>query len=323
MKFLTLFFSFFFVFCQQAGAITSMGGMPSISGAFSSPTPSKKPTMVMNPGVTYGKETFDIGIGFSNQTPNTISTLEWKNIHVVGGTVSGESDIKGYPVIYEAFYGMMREGKGKFIDKDYAGNNKTALWSESHGKVVGNAIDASLGTALLKEGGFRALVGALFTQRDYEMRDNTQIISNQPNWNTLTITPRPAAPAAVGTVFKGKNGTYKMKIYGPWVGGDMMFELMEGFGFNASLKGIYGFFKASGVWPSHSFEDRSKAYGVHAKIGLNSELYGVDFFANIGMKYYKVKKGDVKVKNGNLLINYFQGGTFKSYMASVGGKISL
>ncbi len=301
---------------------SSGGGFGSAFGGAPSGGPNNGAQMVMAPGVTYGIESFDISIGFNDQTPNVESTLDWKNIHVVGIAVSGEKSIKGIPVIYEAFYGMMREGKGKFIDRDYSGNNKTLLWSETVGKVVGSAIDGSLGAPLLKESGFRFLAGALFTQRDYEMRDNKQTQANDLNRLAHPL-PRPAGPvAAVGTVFQGKNGTYKVQIFGPWIGGDMELELAKGIKFNGALKGVYGFYKAKGVWPTYSFQDTSKAYGAHAKLGVTADVYrGIEMFANVGMKYYKIKKGSVKTKSGAIYIDYFRGGTFKSYMASLGGKV--
>jgi len=44
--------------------------------------------------------------------------------------------------------------------------------------------------------------------------------------------------------------------------------------------------------------------------------------ADVGMKYFKIKRGSVKT-NQQTLGGYFRGGTFKSYSAALGGTVKL
>jgi|AntRauTorcE11897_2_1112592.scaffolds.fasta_scaffold18862_2 hypothetical protein len=325
--------SFFFIYASLAlffsavslEAAQTLGGFGSSSsgimgGMFGSSGPQKKPKVVMKPAVRYAIENFDIGIGYKNGTPNVVSTLDWKNIHVMGGGLSGEAEAMGIPVIYEVFYGVLRK-KGKMVDRDYSGSNKTLMWSESQSKVVGSALDGSVGAAFLDVDQFRALAGAFYTSRDYEMRDTKQTVSSQANYN---IFPNDGANVpAVGTIYSGKRGTYKMKIYGPWVGGDMNLEISSSVKGQGLLKLMYGWFKGNGKWPSHSFRDSSNTYGGEAKVGVTAQLTQTfNMSADIGMKYFKIKRGSAKT-NQQTLGDYFRGGTFKSYSAALGGTVKL
>ena len=316
----------FFSFLIAADPITrgnlSGGGIGSLSSSLGAPPTGAQSNMIMSPGVTYAIESFDASIGYKDQTPNVLSTLDWKKYHVMGATLSGEAPAGTIPIIYEGFFGVIRKNKGSFIDRDYAGNDKTLLWSETVGQITGKALDGSLAVALLKEGGFRALVGGIYTKRDYEMRESRQTQSTPANY--LILDPANTnPPGAVGTVYAGKNGTYTFQIYGPWVGGDMKLNVMKDVTIRAMVKAVYGFYRAKGVWPSKSFEDKSKAYGGQGKLGFDlSVIDGMDMFIDLGLKYYKVKRGSVKTKSGTS-IDFFRGGVFKSYSASVGGNIKF
>tara|TARA_B000000565_G_scaffold255597_1_gene236714 strand:+ start:12536 stop:13462 length:927 start_codon:yes stop_codon:yes gene_type:complete len=306
----------------------SMGGFGSgPSGApsnfFGTGAQGQKSKVIMKPAVRYAIEKFDVAIGHKTITPDVLSTLDWKNVHVVGGSVSGELEAAGTPIIYDVFYGVMR--KGKMIDRDYGGNNKTLLWSESETKVVGSAMDGSAGASFMDMGGFRALAGGFYLSREYEMKDLVQLQSNLANFNALPANVRNsvAPPLAVGATLNGKRGKYNVKIYGPWIGGDMNLEIGSGVKGQGLLKLMYGWYRAKGTWPDHSFKDSSKAYGGEATAGITAQLtQKFNVSADVGIKYFKVKNGSLKIAQSNVF-DAFRGGSFKSYSVSLGGNVKL
>ena len=326
-KTLSLFILFLFT-PLLVSAMRSMGGFGSgPSGApsnfFGTGAQGQKSKVIMKPAVRYAIEKFDNAIGHKNSTPNYFSTLDWKNVHVVGGSVSGELEAAGLPIIYDVFYGVMR--KGKMIDRDYAGNDKTLQWSESETKVVGSAMDGSVGAALLDMGGFRGLAGGFYLSREYEMKDLVQLQSSVANYNQLPQDIRNivAQPLAAGQTISGKRGKYNMKIYGPWIGGDMNLEISNGIKGQGLLKLMYGWYRAKGTWPDHSFKDSSKAYGGEATVGMSAQLTKkFNVSADVGIKYFKIKNGSVKVAETRVA-DFFRGGSFKSYSVSLGGNVKL
>lgn len=239
-------------------------------------------------GVGWRHDDLKWSIAGTNNYPNVLSELEWKNVQSV--LVSGQFKMSYCDYLYtraNADYGWIY--KGNNVDSDYHHSHRRGLFSLSKNKANdGNVWDASIAT------GWRfpfdcdalwinPLIGYAVQHQNLCMRNGEQIV-----WTDY--------PEGVGPIHN-LNSTYSAQWKGFWAGFDAEYY----FDYGLSLYGLFEYhwntqYHGIGHWNLRRdfgrFHHKAQGWGTVGGLQLNYNFWCDWFFGLSGTySFYRTKNG--------------------------------
>lgn len=256
-----------------------------------------RPSFAMTTG--YRNDSFLFTIPGSNNTPNIISELEWRNLHSIEIQGNFRWTLPSH-FHFKAGAGFAYAADGDNRDSDYYGDNKTLEFSRSYADSDGSTFfDGSLGfgyrTRLpMKQEGVQLylapMAGYSFHGQKLRMRNGVQTIPD-------------TGP------FPGLNSFYEATWEGPWIGVDAEWDYLHRHRILASLEFHWADFEAEANWNlrsdlDHPVSFRQQASGKGCMVSISYAFTPTPKWEwLVGIIYKKLETGS------GSRIHYLAGGT--------------
>lgn len=223
--------------------------------------------------------------------PNVLSELTWHDLRIVqvSGTGSYVS-CRNYAVKFAGDYGSIYHGESK--DADYAGNNKTDLFSlSSNDAGKGSVYDLSggVGYRLTSRGGrciITPLIGYSYHAQNLHMYDGFQ---------KFCFDFESGLPCQTGPI-EGLNTSYKTHWFGPWFGVDFVVQAERCAYVFGGIEWHLITYRGTGNWNLRDdigpFHHSANGQGVIGTLGANWEIWNnwsIGLVSNY--RYFKTRQG--------------------------------
>lgn len=234
-------------------------------------------------GPSYRQDKLKWNIAGPHHEPNIFSELKWNNLQIAQGTLDGKYTIpSGFYGRVNGSYGHIYEGH--VTDADYAGNNRTYLFSFSKSKAhKGNVWDLSgrVGYPLLNCPHFRLTPVVGYSHHEQQLKIiggklwiHQQIV-NRFFSDSSSVYKRSSSELSQFVAFKipGVDSSYKTKWSGPWAGVDWECMLNEKFDLLGDLQYHWAHYRARGHWNQRAdladdFKHEASGFGAIANGGI-------------------------------------------------------
>lgn len=245
----------------------------------------------VNGNVVYAKTTYDLSAGdrkdevnwnYANDTntPNVLSELKWTDLKIYEVRLNGKSDINDKSFIEGSVgYGWIHSGHNQ--DSDYAGDNRTEMFSRSENNAGnGHVVDGSIAYGYYinkqKKSKTAFVAGYSVNKQSLTLTDGNQTFSD-PTYQSQPVGP-----------FSGLNSTFDTRWEGPYLG--LSFEKQSSRKLKLFSRFEYHFTKyyAEGNW------NLSSAYAHPKSYEQSASGYGTVF--SVGSEYQMNKEWALKTK---------------------------
>lgn len=249
-------------------------------------------------GAGYRYDNLEWSISGSDDTPDIMSELTWKNLQMAEISVGAKGElfcVGAYRV--NADYAWILSGKNR--DSDYAGDHKTIEYSRSYADASkGEAWDLKIGIGrtfklFCDTLTITPLTGYAQMEQHLKMYDGHQEIDLIYNTHGH---------------FKGLNSSYNTRWESPWVGVDLAYDPIECLSIFGSFEAHFPYYKAKGHWNLrtdfvgdfiHKGNGRGWWYTLGGKWRLGS---GLTAGLIADASFFKVTKGtDTTTFNENII----------------------
>ncbi len=200
-------------------------------------------------------------IAGSGGYPNILSELTWSNLTVGGLEIDASLPIGGaLEARARAIAGWIVSGDNQ--DSDYDGNNRQLEWSRSNNDAAGGlawVASAALGYRLRPAGwrlSFLPMLGLEVAQERLRMTHGYQTISQ-------TSILFGGTPPSVGP-FPGLDSRYIATWWGPWIGGEVLYEFAAGGWARLSLGYQWNSYYAWADWNLRTDFEHPKSFAQRA-----------------------------------------------------------
>lgn len=163
----------------------------------------------------YGRDHLDWNISGVNGNPNVLSELTFTGIQSAVGILEGRWKEERWSLEGELGYGLV--SSGSLRDDDFAGNNRSGLFSRSQSSIDGHNLQSAALTAGIvlveKENvRLRLMLGTRYYAQRFRITGGQQIVScSSPNCPPQ-LTPPPVGP------INNLNSRYTASWFGPTLG---------------------------------------------------------------------------------------------------------
>lgn len=224
-------------------------------------------------------------------TPNTLSELQWKNLKIAQlGVNASYTSCTNYVVRIDASYGRIYHGKWR--DADYLGDDKTDLFSFAHGKAGrGHVYDLSGAVGYRFTSTCRRFIAVPLIGYSQYAQYLHMYAGNQDfdlfNGDTGAIT--------------GLNSTYTTRWFGPWAGIDFNARVERCAYLFGSVQWHMLTYRGHGRWNLRPdigpFYHKAYGYGYLGTLGGNWEIWNNWSIGLVGSyRMFRTKHGNEDVR---------------------------